>query len=406
MPTAKLTEKRIAQLKAPDPSGRQVLWWDDQLKGFGILCSGITNSKAYVVQRALVNGRTRRVTIASVAEIGLREARERAARLLLDMRNGNDPKAGRAGGAPTLRQTLSAYLAARNSLAPRSKESYRAIVERHLAPWLDQPLSAITPDMAEIRHREIQASVEAAGRHSGNATANAAMVALRTVWNFALDRDASLPANPVRRLKRSWFPVHRREGHVRAEDLPKFYAAVCALPNPVARDYLFLLLFTGLRRREAAGLTWDDVDLVHRVIRLPAARTKAGRKLDLPMSDYVRDLLIARRLVGNDNGWVFPSGNGHITEPNFPLRQVAEECGIKVSAHDLRRTYVTVAESCDISPLALAALVNHSVGRSVTSGYVQMAMERLREPAQRVADKMQALCRVEIPSGENLLRLG
>jgi integrase len=71
---------------------------------------------------------------------------------------------------------------------------------------------------------------------------------------------------------------------------------------------------------------------------------------------------------------------------------VAEATGIRVSAHDLRRTYITVAESADISPLAMKALVNHSLGNDVTSGYVVMTAERLREPAQRVADRLKTLC--------------
>jgi len=35
---------------------------------------------------------------------------------------------------------------------------------------------------------------------------------------------------------------------------------------------------------ETATLTWDDIDLKARIIRVPSARTKSGRKLDLPMS--------------------------------------------------------------------------------------------------------------------------
>ena len=94
-----------------------------------------------------------------------------------------------------------------------------------------------------------------------------------------------------------------------------------ALPNPVARDYLLLLLFTGLRRTEAATLRWGDVDFVERVIRLPAARTKAGRKLDLPMTDIVRDLLVARRAIGKEE-YVFPSDSKskHISEPRAGKR--------------------------------------------------------------------------------------
>jgi hypothetical protein len=61
----------------------------------------------------------------------------------------------------------------------------------------------------------------------------------------------------------------------------------------------------------------------------------------------------------------------------------------------LRRTFITVAESTDISPLALKALVNHSLGNDETSGYVQMTVERLREPAERVANRMSVLCKIK-----------
>ncbi len=166
--------------------------------------------------------------------------------------------------------------------------------------------------------------------------------------------------------------------------------------NTVHRDYILLVLFTGLRRTEAATLRWDDVDLRERIIRLPAMRTKAGRKLDLPMSDYLYNLLVARRAEGMDGPYVFPartrSGEKtHLQEPRFALDEVAKVTGINVTIHDLRRTFVTVAESCDIPVFALKGLVNHSMGTDVTAGYVVAGPERLRAPMQRVTDRFKAL---------------
>ena len=126
------------------------------------------------------------------------------------------------------------------------------------------------------------------------------VVALRTLWNYRADRDEAMPASPTRRLKRNWFSVPRRERYVRADQLPAFYAAVRGLENPVARDYLLLLLFTGMRRREAASLTWDDVDMAAKVIKVPAPRTKAKRKLDLPMSDFVYGVFMERQRLGRE----------------------------------------------------------------------------------------------------------
>ena len=66
---------------------------------------------------------------------------------------------------------------------------------------------------------------------------------------------------------------------------------------------------------------------------------------------------------------------------------------------DLRRTFITVAEALDISPYAIKALVNHALGTSVTDGYISMSVERLRGPAQQVADRLKLLCGMAAASG-------
>jgi len=401
MPTLKLTKNAVEKIKAPDPSGKQVIHWDAELRGFGVLASGSTTTKSYIAQRRLPDGRTRRVTVGAVGEFGkVEDARRKAGGMLLGLRDGIDPKAERRRAQiSTLRGTLEAYLRSRKDLRDRSVENYRHAVERHFESWLDRPLREITPDMVEDKHAEI-------GEAVGPAAANHAMRTLRALWNFALDRNSTLPANPVRRLKKGWFPVPPRSRTVRADDLAAFYRAIGELPSRTHRDYLSLLLFTGLRRREAAALRWEEIDFSERVIRLSAMRTKPGRKLDLPIPDFLRDLLIARRALGDDGPFVFgaDSKSGHIEEPKFPMQQIAKATGIAASPHDLRRTFITVAEGADISPLALKALVNHSLGKSVTEGYVQMTVDRLREPAQRVCDRLKELCAVAPPEG--IARIG
>jgi integrase len=397
VPKIKLTAKAIEQLKAPDPSGRQRLFWDTELRGFGVLVSGKTNAKSFIVQRDLPGGRARRVTVGPVNVLPLDKARTQAELVLADLYRGLDPKAARRVNI-TLRQALDDYLTANKSIRDKTRKGYRSI-ERYLPTWLDRPLREITGEMIEDRHRAIAAEIKAGGKNRGEATANGTMRAFRLLYGFAAERSPDLPANPVRRLRRAWFPVARRERYVTGEQLPAFYKAVVALPNPIARDYLLLLLFTGLRRNEAATLRWDDIDLKEHIIRLPAARTKVSRKLDLPMSDVVFGIFVERQRLGRDaRDYVFPSNSkaGHIVEPKFPLNLVALASGVRVSAHDLRRTYITVAESTDISPIALKALVNHSLGGDVTSGYIQMTAERLREPAQKVTDKLITL--TEAPS--------
>jgi integrase len=395
MARIRLTARSVARLRAPALSGKQTLYWDATLRGFGVICSGTTNGKSFVVQRDLPGGKTRRITIGPTNVLDLDAARKRAEAVLSDLYKGVDPKAA-ARDRLTLGGALNDYLERNKGLRRKSAADYRAGVEHHLKSWLNLPLRSITPQMVSDRHGAVAKEVKAEGRYKGESTANGVMRALRTVWNAAAEMDPTLPTNPTRILRRSWFKIAPRERVVRTDELPKFYAAVRALANPIAADYLTLLLFTGLRREEAASLTWDDVDLKGRVIRIPGPRTKAGRKLDLPMTDFVYELLAARAAHGHDK-FVFPSNSaaGYIAEPKFFLNQVALATGIKVSSHDLRRTFITVAESCDISPLALRALVNHSLGGGVTEGYIQMNAERLREPAARVAERLEKLCEIK-----------
>ena len=172
-PKHKLTEKLVAKMAAPDPSGKQTLHWDAELKGFGVLCSGVTASKNYIVQRDLPGGKARRVTVGAANELSLAEAKKRGAGLLDDIRRGQGPKQ-KALASSTLRSTLDADSAARKDLRPASQRVYRQI-ERILAPWMDGQLSDITGPLVEARHREIATSIESdETRYSGKSTANGA----------------------------------------------------------------------------------------------------------------------------------------------------------------------------------------------------------------------------------------
>jgi integrase len=401
MAKMKLTKRSVERLPAPDPSGKQVVRWDDDLPGFGVLVSGTTNVKTYIVQHRIagLGGKYRRVTIARVDVLDLDEARGRARQTMAEMFAGRDPKRSRRTPPGTLRSTLAAYLAARSNLSQRSREGYPAAIEGYLSDWLDKAIGDVTADMVEDRHAQIKGEVERRRRThqaNGNATANGVFRAFRALWNFAAERDDTLGRNPVARLHKQWYPVPRRVRMVPADRLADWHRAVDALENEVARDYLLLLLFTGMRRGETAALRWDDVDFKLGVVRQPAKRTKAGRKLDLPMTDFVRGLLVARQAIGRDaSGFVFPaySKSKHIEEPKFPLGLVADATGIRVTAHDLRRTYVTVAESTDIAPLALKALVNHAV--PAVSGCASVGL--FAEPKGRPRSSIAAVSRPRGP---------
>src|SRR5215831_15819509 len=91
MPTVKLTERSVEIL--PTGTGKQVLYWDTELSGFGVLCSGVSDAKTYIAQAKLRTGNRRRVTIGRCDRLKVHEARDKARELLAKMALGEDPKA-------------------------------------------------------------------------------------------------------------------------------------------------------------------------------------------------------------------------------------------------------------------------------------------------------------------------
>ena len=144
-------------------------------------------------------------------------------------------------------------------------------------------------------------------------------------------------------------------------------------------------MLTGLRRQEAATLTWEQVDLVGKTLTI--LDTKNHDSHTLPLSDYLYELLQLRK-QHQTNGYVFPGTGaaGHIVEPRKQMAKVTLLSEIAFTVHDLRRTFITIAESLDIPAYALKRLLNHRMTNDVTAGYIVTDVERLRKPMQLITD--------------------
>jgi integrase len=150
---------------------------------------------------------------------------------------------------------------------------------------------------------------------------------------------------------------------------------------------LLLSLFTGLRRNEAAMLKWSNIDLKAKTLTI--LDTKNHQSHTLPLSGYLYDLLI-RRQQYTTNDYIFPGAGkgGYIVEPRKQMTKVSQISGVNFTMHDLRRTFITLAESLDISAYAVKRLINHKMTNDVTAGYIISDVERLRKPMQAITDNL------------------
>lgn len=387
----RLTKSTVERV--PPPAAGQAFYRDDLLPGFAlrVTAGGV---RSFVVEKR-VGGKVRRQTLGRFGVLTVEQARRAAQRFLGQVATGRDPIAERREATArgvTLGEVFKAYLATRRGLKPATVHDYQRLMREAFADWTTRPMAELTRDAVATRHARL-------GERS-EARANNAMRVLRALFNFAAAQyeDGSgrtlFPENPVSRLThtRAWYRVERRRTLIRRAELPAFCEAVMHLKaqsaDPLGRtvaDLLLVLLLTGLRRSEAMGLRWQQVDLQDATLTLPDPKNR--EPLVLPLSDYLAALL-AERQAAAAGPWVFPGihPDAALVEPRKQLAKVTARSGVTFTLHDLRRTFITVAESLDIPPYAIKRLVNHKIAGDVTAGYIVMDVERLRAPMQRITD--------------------
>lgn len=376
MPKVKLTKSVVDKIKFTEKG--QTLFCDTELSGFYLIVG--MRAKTYIAQKD-IQGRSVRVTIGRHGHFTPEEARRIAREHLHLMAQGINPnqlKKEEQEREVTLRAVLDSYCVTRKSLGERTKFDYNYLVGKYLPDWENRLMVEIKKEEIIKRHAEI-------GKRHGQRVANHTLHVLRALFNHAEATFEICEVNPVTYLSKvkAWFPEKRRRTYIKPHQLKAWWEGVQALENDTFRDFFILLAFTGLRRGEGARLRWEDIDFKDRTLTLPV--TKNGDEHTLPMGDYLFDMLESRRQRYGNYVHVFPGSGerGHLAEPRKGVKRVCDTSGITFTCHDLRRTFITIAESLDISSYALKRLLNHRAG-DVTSGYIVIDVERLRTPMQRI----------------------
>jgi len=173
----------VGRLPAPDPSGKQVVCWDEELPGFGVLVSGTTAVKTYIAQHRIrgLGGKHRRVTIGRIDTLDLDAARDRARVVLSDMLAGKDPK--RRPSSRTLRATVP-------ERAEGSEHAVGGLVAIDHPPAVGAPLDLIlderVPLLDHLARDFPQWPIVAVGREDLGAIHEAALFLL---GNFSMCRE-------------------------------------------------------------------------------------------------------------------------------------------------------------------------------------------------------------------------
>jgi integrase len=152
-------------------------------------------------------------------------------------------------------------------------------------------------------------------------------------------------------------------------------------------DLAIVLLDTGTRYSEAAGLTWDNVDLKERTIAL--YRSKVKNESTLQMTARVHNVL-TRRFESPPEGqkYIFESKDGKARKyaPGAFVR-ACKRCGIEgITLHSLRHTFASRVVQAGLSLVEIQNLLGHA--SPVTSlRYAHLAPNQAASKAVSVLDK-------------------
>lgn len=391
MATGKITKRAVDEL-AVAPSN--TFLWDNEVKGFGIKCTP-TGAKSYLYQYRMGGRGTKvqRVTIGKHGTWTPDAARKEAKRLDQLVDQGIDPSAAKR---ELVREKVELAFP---SYAERFIEEYlkvewkgsheiaAGILRRDAVPTLKHR------SVGEITRADITSLMDKLVDRP--ATRRNAFAVLRRLLRWAVNR-GDIPDSPARDMDPPPAPLSR-DRVLNKTELVRVWNAAETLKYPFG-PLVQMLMLTGQRREEVAGLSWDELSRTEAVWTLPQERAKNGTVHRVPLSASVVKLLdqvAAQQTLESKvdanwplNGFVFTAnGEKHVTGYSIAkmrLDRIIEGGTANKPAtnkanpihpwrfHDLRRTLATGLQELGVRFEVTEAVLNHRSGsRSGVAGIYQ-----------------------------------
>jgi integrase len=396
----KFTESNIRALAGPagklTKSGKPVrdaIVFADQPKGLAVRLDATAEAdslegKSYLIQYR-VNGVKRRMPIGACSSISLADAIKTAKGYLGDVSRDRDPfverqeaKRQQARDAYTF-NTLLGDWAELHLKTRRASYAQKAphVVRQVFKKLLDQPATAID-------RRAIVAALDAYAKQAPH-VARAAKAYASAAWGWAIAR-GTLDVNPF--LKLPVAETTKRDRVLKNDEIQRVWRATerPGVFNAVVR----LLVLTGQRREEVAGMEWSELAPDLSVWTIPGERAKNGKAHVVPLSKQAREMIAVQP---RGAALVFPGMRGDSpfngwSRPKRALDRASSVAGWVL--HDLRRTVATNLQKLGVRLEVTEAVLNHVGGsRAGIVGIYQRHewADEKRVALQAWADRLDAI---------------
>lgn len=277
-------------------------------------------------------------------------------------------------------------------LRPGTAMNYRLTIRKHLVPYFGQMhMNAITT--ADVQRFYNQHA------HQARSTVRTMGILLHGIFESAIE-DGLCTINPTRSKR---LTMTQRKKVREALPLEHAQDIIAGLPKLEPKDRLLvaLLIFTGIRRGEALGLQWADIDFERKLISIKRSvrfvgnkgyigptKSSAGVRL-IPLSPQLEEVL-----AQVDHGGKYLLGNAE-----FPITEMTYKRGWEricrtidmhgATAHVLRHTFATLA-AVHTDVKNLQAIMGHSDIQTTMNHYTHPQELRVMAAVEELADMFAA----------------
>jgi len=364
MPSLKLTKRAV---EAIEPAAGVVVYWDTDLKGFGLKVTP-AGKRVYIFQYRMGGrgSKLRRLTIGDHGRFTAEQARHAARKaqalkddpvrpedpgLMKRKRRDDEAKASHISFVAFVDR----FITYKKNAGKRSKSAWKTkeYIDRDAVPkWRHRALKEIGPDDVH----ELIEEVSARSLH----TAARLLSALRTLFAYAVEKRI-IETNPCVGIKP---PIQQteRDRALSPEEIADVWRASGQLNYPFG-PFVRMLILTAQRRGEVAGMRWDEIDHRARTWIIPGSRTKNGESHTVHLSKPALDILDGIPRIGPCIFTTHEKGEVQISGFSKVKRQLDTLASLKEpwTFHDLRRTAVTrMANDLRVTAEVADKILNHS----------------------------------------------
>lgn len=275
----------------------------------------------------------------------------------------------------TLKELVERY---KRDVLPQRQDQQKS--DMHLDWWVEQLGAFLLADITHIllaeQRDKLQGTKTKRGTPRAPATVNRYIAALSVVLSKGIEW-GWLEDNPFRKVKKLKEP----RGRVRflsPEERETLLTECKKSRSPHLYVIVVLALSTGARWSEIVNLTWKEVDLPHRVIRLE--HTKNGERRTIPLTGLALKLIQEKNKVRRiDSLYVFPSKDGKKPADLRDAWDLAVERS-KIEDfrfHDLRHTAASYLAMNGASLMEISDILGHKT-LAMVKRYAHLAEQHTR----------------------------